>query len=193
MGAVDGQLNVWPDSQRQPYVGVSEAGLNFPITELDGKPMLSDGTSNACALVSAIVAAVWSKFPSLTNRQVVARILATALDVVAAQPDLRAVTADGEYSSPIDSPGRRFFTMLGTLVRGRISVAGGAGAATAEPPSLRPAPPTLDMEFERAAAAIAAPASAGSFYLQEQSVKGVGRAFSGCHRRRRHAAAWPCG
>ena len=33
---------------------------------------------------------------------------------------------------------------------------GGAGAATAEPPSLRPAPPTLDMEFERAAAAIAA-------------------------------------
>ena len=36
---------------------------------------------------------------------------------------------DGTYSSPIDNPGRRFFTMLGTLVRGRISVAGGAGAA----------------------------------------------------------------
>src|SRR6478736_6666374 len=36
---------------------------------------------------------------------------------------------DGAYSSPIDNPGRRFFTMLGTLVRGRISVAGGAGAA----------------------------------------------------------------
>jgi acyl-CoA oxidase len=35
----------------------------------------------------------------------------------------------GTYSSPIDHPGRRFFTMLGTLVRGRISVAGGAGAA----------------------------------------------------------------
>ncbi|GAB3871152.1 acyl-CoA dehydrogenase family protein [Terrabacter terrigena] len=35
----------------------------------------------------------------------------------------------GTYSSPIDNPGRRFFTMLGTLVRGRISVAGGAGAA----------------------------------------------------------------
>ncbi|MBC9823536.1 acyl-CoA dehydrogenase [Terrabacter sp. MAHUQ-38] len=35
----------------------------------------------------------------------------------------------GAYSSPIDNPGRRFFTMLGTLVRGRISVAGGAGAA----------------------------------------------------------------
>lgn len=36
---------------------------------------------------------------------------------------------DGTYSSPIDNPSRRFFTMLGTLVRGRISVAGGAGAA----------------------------------------------------------------
>jgi acyl-CoA oxidase len=36
----------------------------------------------------------------------------------------------GTYTSPIDNPTRRFFTMLGTLVRGRISVAGGAGAAT---------------------------------------------------------------
>jgi len=36
---------------------------------------------------------------------------------------------DGRYTSPIDNPSRRFFTMLGTLVRGRISVAGGAGAA----------------------------------------------------------------
>ena len=36
----------------------------------------------------------------------------------------------GVYTSPIDNPTRRFFTMLGTLVRGRISVAGGAGAAT---------------------------------------------------------------
>ncbi|NYG08604.1 acyl-CoA oxidase [Phycicoccus badiiscoriae] len=36
----------------------------------------------------------------------------------------------GTYTSPIENPTRRFFTMLGTLVRGRISVAGGAGAAT---------------------------------------------------------------
>lgn len=35
----------------------------------------------------------------------------------------------GTYSSPIENPSRRFFTMLGTLVRGRISVAGGAAAA----------------------------------------------------------------
>lgn len=38
------------------------------------------------------------------------------------------VAADGTYSSPIDSPTRRFFTMVGTLVRGRVTVGGAAGA-----------------------------------------------------------------
>jgi acyl-CoA oxidase len=33
------------------------------------------------------------------------------------------VSADGKYSSPIPSPSRRFFTMLGTLVAGRLSIA----------------------------------------------------------------------
>lgn len=36
------------------------------------------------------------------------------------------VEADGSYSSPIESPGRRFFTMLGTLVQGRVSLDGAA-------------------------------------------------------------------
>ncbi|WP_104091537.1 acyl-CoA dehydrogenase [Arthrobacter sp. GMC3] len=40
------------------------------------------------------------------------------------------VTADGTYSSPIASPGRRFFTMLGTLVQGRVSLNGAAVAAS---------------------------------------------------------------
>ncbi|GJF02853.1 acyl-CoA dehydrogenase family protein [Pseudonocardia sp. D17] len=39
------------------------------------------------------------------------------------------VAEDGTYSSSIENENRRFFTMLGTLVRGRISVAGGAGSA----------------------------------------------------------------
>ena len=39
------------------------------------------------------------------------------------------VAPDGTYSSPIENPNRRFFTMLGTLVRGRITVGGSAGAA----------------------------------------------------------------
>jgi acyl-CoA oxidase len=39
------------------------------------------------------------------------------------------VDEQGHYSSPIESPNRRFFTMLGTLVRGRICVGAGAGIA----------------------------------------------------------------
>jgi acyl-CoA oxidase len=39
------------------------------------------------------------------------------------------VAADGHYTSPIASDGRRFFTMIGTLIRGRISIAGTAGSA----------------------------------------------------------------
>jgi acyl-CoA oxidase len=39
------------------------------------------------------------------------------------------VAADGTYSSPIENETKRFFTMLGTLVQGRVSVAGGAGSA----------------------------------------------------------------
>jgi acyl-CoA oxidase len=39
------------------------------------------------------------------------------------------VAPDGTYTSPIENPNRRFFTMLGTLVRGRITVGGSAGAA----------------------------------------------------------------
>ncbi|MEC4765706.1 acyl-CoA dehydrogenase [Mycobacterium sherrisii] len=39
------------------------------------------------------------------------------------------VAPDGTYSSPIDNPNRRFFTMLGTLIRGRVTVGGSAGGA----------------------------------------------------------------
>jgi acyl-CoA oxidase len=41
------------------------------------------------------------------------------------------VTDDGQYESPIDSPDKRFFTMLGTLVQGRVCV-GGAGINAAK-------------------------------------------------------------
>jgi acyl-CoA oxidase len=39
------------------------------------------------------------------------------------------VAADGTYTTPIASANARFFTMLGTLIQGRISIAGGAGSA----------------------------------------------------------------
>lgn len=39
------------------------------------------------------------------------------------------VAADGTYTSDIESPGRRFFTMLGTLVQGRVSLDGASVVA----------------------------------------------------------------
>jgi acyl-CoA oxidase len=41
------------------------------------------------------------------------------------------VSDEGVYESPIPSPGRRFFTMLGTLVAGRISIAAASVGAAA--------------------------------------------------------------
>ncbi|WNV75971.1 acyl-CoA dehydrogenase [Geodermatophilus sp. DSM 44513] len=41
-----------------------------------------------------------------------------------------SVAPDGTYTSPIANATRRFFTMLGTLVRGRVSVGGAASAAS---------------------------------------------------------------
>ena len=41
-----------------------------------------------------------------------------------------SVSEDGIYSSPISSPSKRFFTMLGTLVGGRVSVALAANSAS---------------------------------------------------------------
>jgi acyl-CoA oxidase len=40
------------------------------------------------------------------------------------------VDREGTYTTSIDNKTKRFFTMLGTLVQGRISVAGGAASAT---------------------------------------------------------------
>ncbi|WP_166868523.1 acyl-CoA dehydrogenase [Salinibacterium sp. ZJ70] len=40
------------------------------------------------------------------------------------------VDENGDYTSPIESPGRRFFTMLGTLVQGRVSLDGSAVLAS---------------------------------------------------------------
>src|SRR3954451_4110402 len=40
------------------------------------------------------------------------------------------VSPDGEYTSAIENPTKRFFTMLGTLIQGRVSVCGASISAT---------------------------------------------------------------
>jgi len=41
-----------------------------------------------------------------------------------------SVSPDGTYSSPIENPTKRFFTMLGTLIQGRVSICGASINAT---------------------------------------------------------------
>jgi acyl-CoA oxidase len=40
------------------------------------------------------------------------------------------VASDGTYYSPIENPTKRFFTMIGTLIQGRVSVSGASISAT---------------------------------------------------------------
>ncbi|MGC4934362.1 acyl-CoA dehydrogenase [Gordonia sp. DT30] len=58
------------------------------------------------------------------------------------------VDADGTYHSPIENPNRRFFTMLGTLIRGRVSVAATAGAAGRKALTLATRYGTIRKQFE---------------------------------------------
>ena len=91
-------------SAREPYLTLTAPGVNIPsLGRLRGSAFAGDGTSQATAIASAAAALVWSRYPSLTGRQVVTRLLQTLDD---RPPDhsnaygygkldtLRAVTAD---------------------------------------------------------------------------------------------------
>jgi subtilisin family serine protease len=78
VGAVDssGAVPVW--SSKHPYLTVSAPGVNVPsIGQIPGEAFFGDGTSQAAAITSGGLAVIWSKYPQLTARQVVARLLAT--------------------------------------------------------------------------------------------------------------------
>ncbi|HEX5116202.1 MAG TPA: S8 family serine peptidase [Pseudonocardiaceae bacterium] len=78
VGAVDSAGRVPPWSSRHPYLTVTAPGVNVPtLGRRPGSAFAGDGTSQAAALTSAGLAVIWSRYPKLTNRQVVARLLAT--------------------------------------------------------------------------------------------------------------------
>lgn len=73
---VHGSVPSW--SSRHPYLTVTAPGVNVPtIGRIAGQAFYGDGTSQAAAITSAGLALIWSKYPKLTGRQVVARLLAT--------------------------------------------------------------------------------------------------------------------
>ncbi|HJQ43669.1 MAG TPA: S8 family serine peptidase, partial [Jatrophihabitantaceae bacterium] len=110
VGAVDSSGTVASFSSRHPYLTLTAPGVNIPsLSRVPGTAYAGDGTSQATAIASAVFALVWSKFPKLTNREVLARVLAT-LDRKRATRDpaygygtinaARAVTANLPASLP---------------------------------------------------------------------------------------------
>ncbi|MFD0854395.1 S8 family serine peptidase, partial [Actinomadura adrarensis] len=81
-GAVDAELRPWVKTQRQPYVTVAAPGYLVGSVHPDGRVQTNlAGTSQASALTSGIIALVRSKFPNMSNREVVRQVIASAKDI----------------------------------------------------------------------------------------------------------------
>jgi subtilisin family serine protease len=110
VGAVDVSGTVASFSGRQPYLTLVAPGVDVPsLGRIPGQAFSGDGTSQATALTAAAMALVWSKYPKLTGRDVVTRVLAT-LDAHRPKPSrayghglldaYRAVTATVPPNAP---------------------------------------------------------------------------------------------
>jgi subtilisin family serine protease len=78
VGAVNKSGTVAAFSSRHPYLTMTAPGVAIAsLSRVAGTAYSGDGTSQATAIASAAIALVWSKYPTLTGRQVVTRVLAT--------------------------------------------------------------------------------------------------------------------
>jgi subtilisin family serine protease len=78
VGAVDARGTVATFSSRQRYLTVSAPGVNVPsLSRVPGSAFAGNGTSQAAAIVSAVLALAWSAHRSLSGEQIVTRLLQT--------------------------------------------------------------------------------------------------------------------
>ncbi len=99
VGAVDSHGTVPVFSSRHRYLTVTAPGVNVPsLSRVAGQAFRGDGTSQATAVTSAALALIWSKYPKLSGRQIVARLLATL--------DHRMGKRDPSYGYGIVNPQR---------------------------------------------------------------------------------------
>jgi subtilisin family serine protease len=92
VGAVNAAGQVAAFSSRHPYLTLTAPGVEIAsLSRVPGSAYRGKGTSQATAITAAVVALVWSKYPKLSARAVVTRLLAT----------LRhgAVSSNGAHSS----------------------------------------------------------------------------------------------
>lgn len=80
VGAINGKKIPWTKTERQPYVSVAAPGIETTSVGRNGQLVKSSGTSDAAALTSAAIALIRSKNPSLSAREVVQRVINTAID-----------------------------------------------------------------------------------------------------------------
>ncbi len=78
VGAVDEAGSVAEFSSRHRYLTLTAPGVNIPsLGRRPGSAYSGDGTSQATAIASAVVALAWSKYPKLTGPQIMTRVIAT--------------------------------------------------------------------------------------------------------------------
>jgi hypothetical protein len=119
VAALDNQLRAWSRSNRGPFVGLAAPGAHILSVDLTGATGWTNGTSDSSALTSGVIALVWSKYPQLTSRQVLARVLATARDLGApGKDDVYGYGAVRPYQAitaqvPSDAPNPIFDQLAG--------------------------------------------------------------------------------
>jgi type VII secretion-associated serine protease mycosin len=138
VGAVDNKKQAWPKTERQSYVAVAAPGWGVGSIDKQGRFVNGiSGTSQATALTSAAIALVRAKHPELTPREVVQRVINTAVDAgpaghdeqtgsgVVLPPD--ALTKDVGKSAP-NPPFERLDKWLAT--QGKSASTGASAQAT---------------------------------------------------------------
>jgi len=179
VGAVDASDEVAAFSSRHPYLTVTAPGVDIAtLGRVEGEVYVGQGTSQATAIVSAGLALIWSRYPDLSNHQVVTRMLAT-LDPPPAGPVAPATeAADPAYGFGVLDVGAAITTEVPTNAANPVLAAAtpflDRFAARATNPDPPPAPvPTA----ERTPGAVLI--GARPSVLTNQMVGGLGLAGAG--------------
>jgi len=80
VGAVGKDGNIADISVRGSALALAAPGVDVVSTSMNGRYRIGTGTSDSTALVAGAAAVVWSKYPQLTNAQVVDQLIRTAVD-----------------------------------------------------------------------------------------------------------------
>ncbi|HEY0539499.1 MAG TPA: S8 family serine peptidase [Actinoallomurus sp.] len=114
VGATDDYSRPWSQTQAHDYVSVAAPGVDMPTIGKNKNYYYAhtNGTSNSTALVSAAAALVRAANPTMSGREVVHRLIATALDVNTPGSDAQtgygivriSRALDTSYVVPANSP-----------------------------------------------------------------------------------------